>query len=89
MDEGIKKKNVLDLQFQKYLIIASTSVILTFTYFIGAGLAVLTGQIRLDDFVAIGVVLVISIGVLSVCVILFFNSLFHLKNIPKVVKQMQ
>ena len=49
MDEEIKKKNVLDLQFQKYLVIASTSVIIAFTYAIGVGIAVFTKQIILDD----------------------------------------
>ncbi len=37
MEEDIKKKNVLDLHFQKYLSIATTSAIIAFTYFIGIG----------------------------------------------------
>jgi len=43
------KKNILDLQFQKYLIIASTSVIIFFTYIIGVGITVLTKQINLNS----------------------------------------
>ena len=60
MDEEIKKKNILDLQFQKYLTTASTSLIIVFTYFIGVGIAILTKQIKLDDFITMGVLFVMS-----------------------------
>ena len=85
MDEDIKKKNILDLQFQKYLVIASTSVVVAFTYFIGIGIAIFAEQIKLDDFFIMGAVFVISAGILGVCSILFFNAVFHLKNIPHVL----
>ncbi|MEK6873982.1 MAG: hypothetical protein AABW91_03980 [Nanoarchaeota archaeon] len=88
MDDGTKKKNILDLQFQKYLIVASTSVIIAFTYVIGLGIAVLSKQIRLDDFNIMGAIFVISAGVLGICSIIFFNAVFHLKNIPLVVKNL-
>ncbi|MEK6855399.1 MAG: hypothetical protein AABX73_04210 [Nanoarchaeota archaeon] len=60
MDEENKKKNILDLQFQKYLIIASTSVILAFTYAIGVGIALFSKQIRLNNFNDMGALFVIS-----------------------------
>jgi len=60
MDEITKKKNILDLQFQKYLIIASTSIIISFTYFIGVVIAIFAGQIRLDNFFNMGIVIVLS-----------------------------
>ncbi len=87
MDEGIKKKNVLDLQFQKYLTISSTSVIIMFTYVIGVVIAFLTKQIKLNDFVIMGILFVISAGVFGIGSVLFFKSLFHLKNIPEVLKE--
>jgi len=87
MYEDEKKKNVLDMQFQKYLIIASTSVIIVFIYLVGVGIAFLTKQVKLDDFIAMGVLLVISTGILGVCSALFFNAVFHLKNIPEVIKE--
>lgn len=86
MEDEIKKKNVLDLQFQKYLIIASTSVIIAFTYLIGAGIALLTKQIQLDDFTSMGALFVISSAVLGVCSTIFFNAIFHLRKIPEVLK---
>ena len=88
MNEETKKKNILDLQFQKYLIIASTSVVIAFTYAIGVGIALFTKQIKLDDFIIMGALFVISAGILGGCSILFFNAIFHLKNIPKVVKEL-
>ena len=87
MEEELKKKNVLDLQFQKYLTIASTSIIIAFTYFVGVGIAILTKQVNLSDFISVGVLIVISFGILGICSALFFNALFHIKNIPRVVKE--
>ena len=55
MDEEIKKKNILDLQFQKNLIIASTTVIIMFTYLIGVGIALITKQIERMRFNEVGV----------------------------------
>lgn len=86
MEEETKKKNVLDLQFQKYLTIASTSIIIAFTYLIGIIIAIFSKQIKLDDFISMGSLFVISVGVLGVCSIFFFNAIFHLRNIPQVVK---
>ena len=87
MDDRIKKKNVLDLQFQKYLTLASTSIIIMFTYLIGVGIAILTKQVNLKDFIVMGILFVISIGILGICSALFFKALFHLKNIPEALKE--
>ena len=86
MDEEIKKKNVLDLQFQKYLTTASTSIIIAFTYLAGVGIALLTKQINLGDFLIVGVLIVISMGILGICSAFFFNAVFHIRNIPRVMK---
>ena len=88
MNEEIKKKNILDLQFQKYLVAASTSVIIAFTYAIGVSIAIFSRQIRLDDFISMGAIFVISVGVLGVCSIIFFNAIFHLKNILLIVRNL-
>ena len=88
MNEEDKKKNILDLQFQKYLIIASTSIIVAFTYFIGVGIALFSKQIALDNFVSMGSLFVISARILGVCGIIFFNARFHLKNILDMVKKL-
>ncbi len=61
MNDETKRKNILDLQFQKYLVVASTSVIIAFTYIIGVGIAIFSKQIRLDDFSSMAALLVISV----------------------------
>ena len=88
MDDETKNKNILDLQFQKYLVVASTSVIIAFTYAIGVGIAIFSKQVRLEDFNSMGAIFVISVGVLGVCSIIFLNAIFHLKNIPLVLKNL-
>ncbi len=88
MNDETKKKNILDLQFQKYLVVASTSVIIAFTYVIGVGIAIFSKQISLDDFNSMGAIFVISAGVLGICSTIFFNAIFHLKNIPLVLKNL-
>ena len=88
MDEDIKKKNILDLQFQKYLSISSTSIILIFTYFIGIGVAIVTKQIDLGNFITMMSLAIISVVVLGICSFLFFNALFHIRNIPEVIKEL-
>ena len=87
MDESLKRKNILDLQFQKYLTISSTSIIIAFTYFIGVGITFFTKQIKLNDFVDISLLFIVSVLVLGICFSLFFNAIFHLRNIPEVVKE--
>ena len=88
MDEKVKIKNVLDLHFQKHLTIASTSVIIAFTYLIGISISFLTKQIKFDNMISISAIIIISIGILGICSLLFFNSQNHLKNIPKVVRNL-
>lgn len=86
MDEYSRKKNILDLQFQKYLIVASTAVVIAFTYIIGAVIAILAEQIRLDDFVNLLATFIVSFAVLGTCAVVFFNAAFHLRNIPRIIR---
>ena len=88
MDEETKKKNILDLQFQKYLVVASTSVIIGFTYLIGAMIAVLTKQIILDNYEMMLALFFISTVVIGVCSVFLLNSIFHLRNIPDIIKEL-
>ena len=85
MDYGNKRKNVLDLYYQKYLILASTSIILAFSYFIGVGLAVVTNQIDLNNYLIVIYVIVISFIVWGFCFVCLYYALNHLRRIPKVI----
>lgn len=88
MDEDTKKKNFLDLLFQKYLMIASTSSIIAFTYFIGVIIAIFAKQIQFDSFLNTSILFLFSLIVLGLCAIFFFDALFHLKNIPQIIKNL-
>jgi len=88
MDKEIKKKNILDLQFQKNLIIASTTVIIMFTYLIGVGIALITKQIELGDSVRMWALFIISAGITGIGLIFFYNAYFHIRNIPDVLKNL-
>lgn len=82
------KKNILDLQFQKYLIIASTSVIILFTYMIGISITIITKQINLNDIITIISLIGISIGILGSSTILFLNAISHLNKILNLIKNL-
>jgi len=82
------RKNILDLHFQKYLIIASTSAIVAFTYIIGVGIAFITKQIIIDLF-SLSILIIFSVIVFGICSALFFYSLFHIKSILEVLKNLR
>jgi F0F1-type ATP synthase assembly protein I len=88
MKEEIKK-NILDLQYEKYLNISSTSIIIAFTYLIGVVIGIFSNQIKLNDFVSMSSLFIVSVVVLGLCATFFFIALFHLTNIPKVIKNLQ
>lgn len=88
MNDNDKKKNILDLQFQKYLVIASTAIVVAFTYIIGVGIAMVSKQVQLDDFIVMGALFFISVGVMGLCAIAFFRALFHIRNIPRVLREL-
>lgn len=88
MNEETRKKNILDLQFQKYLIISSTSMVMAFAYIIGVGVAVAIKQIQLNNLVDMTALFIISSGILGVCSFIFFNALFHIRNILELIKKL-
>ena len=75
------KKNLLDLQYNKYLQYYNTSIIVLFTYFIGAAIALLTRQIDYTSQKQMLLLGIISIPVITVCVLLMLKFRNHLKNI--------
>lgn len=82
------KKNILDLQYQKYLNVASTSIIIFFTYLIGIVIAVLSKQIKLDNLIIMSFVFIISVAIIGISSIFFFNALYHLENIPRIIRDL-
>ena len=83
------KKNLLDLQYNKYLQYYNTSIIILFTYIIGVAIAFITKQINYKNMNEIGLVAIISIAVISMIVIFMLEMKDHIKNIPNEIKMLK
>ncbi len=73
------KKNLLDLQYNKYIQYYNTSIIILFTYFIGVAIAFVTRQININassQFLVLGL---ISITVITIVIL----SMLYFKNNQK------
>ncbi len=81
-------KNILDLEFQKQLIVTSTTMVICFTYFVGLFFAIASSQINLNSIITKIGVTVISIGLLGFSVIILFRSILKIKNIPEEIKSL-
>ena len=83
------KKNLLDLQYNKYLQYYTTSIIILFTFFIGVSLAFITKQIDMSEpkqFLSLSVIS-ISATVLIILSMLHFKS--HQQNILDEIKNLK
>lgn len=80
MNTKDKKKNILDLQFQKNLALASTSLIIFFTYLVGITIAILTKEIDWTNIISMIFLAIISSVVVSVCFIFFMRARALHKN---------
>jgi len=69
------KKNLLDLEYNKYLQYFNTSIILLFTYFIGISIAVFTKQLDYNNWNRLVSVLVLS----SIFLCTSFGFMLHFK----------
>ena len=83
------KKNLLDLHFEKNLVIASTSMILGFTYLIGVGVAIITKQINFQNPSSWLLLAIISMLVLGYLTLIFFKARNHVKNILNLIKGLE
>jgi len=83
------KKNVLDLQYNKYLQYYNTSIIILFTYVIGAGIALLTEQLNLTDHKQVLSLGLISTVIIAICILsmLYFKN--HQQNILYAIKKLK
>ena len=82
-----KKKNILDLQYSKYLQFFNTSIVVLFTYIIGLAIAFFTRQIdfkNLGQMLLIGGISVFFFSVLVLLILLFRREMeIILSNIRK------
>ena len=80
------EKNILDLRFQKYLVIASTAIIIFFTYIIGAAIALIAKQIV--GIFSILLVVFLSVAIGSFCMALFFHARNKMEDIVATLKEL-
>lgn len=82
------KKNLLDLQYNKYLQYFNTSVILLFTYFIGVGIAFVTKQVDYTNTKQLSVVAILSVAVVVSTTLFMLNFKEHMKSILEEIKKL-
>lgn len=82
------KKNLLDLQYNKYLQYYNTSIIILFTYFIGATIAFITKQINIHESGQLLALGVISITVTSIILLSMLNFKNHQQSILDEIKKL-
>lgn len=89
MDKILIKKNLLDADLQKYLQIASTTVIIAFTYLIGISIAYLSNQIDFNNIVSMGSALLLTAIIIIPSYLLFRHSIKKIKEITKSIKNLE
>lgn len=82
------EKNILDLNYQKHLIIASTSIITILTYMIGLAIAFISDQVNLNSKSLI-ISIVISVIIMSPTMVFFMKSMIKLKEIPIMINRLR
>lgn len=88
LSEGIKK-NLLDLQYDKYLQYYNTSLIILFTYVIAVAIGFITKQINYQDIAQVATIGLISASVIITTLLLMLHFKDHMKNILEEVKKLK
>ncbi len=83
------KKNLLDLQYNKFLQYYNTSIIILFTYLIALAIGFVTKQINYRDTGQLTLVVPISIGIITILTLSMLRFKDHLKNILEEVKKLR
>lgn len=92
MSNGISdkvKKNLLDLQFNKYLQSYNTAIIVLFTFLVGLGIAFITKQIDYKSYNQMLSVTSITIAVVAVIILLMLQFKGHMSNIFQEIKKLK
>jgi len=83
------RKNILDLNFHKYVQYKTTVLIFAFTYLIALFIPFFTNQLKINNLSDIILISIISSAffVLVILSIIEFN--YHLKKIPEELKKLE
>lgn len=87
-DKLLIKKNLLDLDMQKYLQLTSTSVIIFFSYFIGVFIVIITNQVDFENPVVYRLFIIMTVFILGYTSVLFFLGFKKIQRISKAIKNM-
>jgi len=82
------KKNLLDLNHDKYLQYFNTSIIITFTYVVGMAIAFFTKQIDYNNPNQLFLLGVISIAFLGLISLLLFKFKDDMENIKAEIRRL-
>ncbi len=88
-DKLFIRKNILDTDMQKYLQVASVSVIVGFTYFIGIIIAILTHQINWRSFIDMGILGILSTLIFSLVISFLISSIKKIGKITKAIRKIE
>lgn len=83
------KKNLLDLQYNKYLQYYNTSIILLFTYFIGVAIAFITKQVSVNNVRQLFLVSITTVLVTSFIILLMLYFKNHQENIFEEIRRLE
>ncbi len=87
-DKLLIRKNLLDLDMQKYLQLASTSIVICFSYLIGVFIVIITNQFNFENPGIYRLFVVVTVFVLGYTSILFFVGFKKIQRISKAVRDM-
>jgi len=83
------RKNLLDIHYQKYLVLYTTTLGLVWTYIIGMLVAVTTNIFVMVDALHVGVIASISLLVIGIASYEIKKFKKHLIKIPKEIKKLE
>ena len=87
-DSILLRKNLLDLDMQKYLQLASTSIIIGFSYFVGVFIITTTNQIDFMNSNIYKLFIVTTVFILGYTSIWFFLAFKKIQRISKAIRKM-
>lgn len=82
------KKNLLDLNYNKYLQYYNTAIILLFTYLTAISIVFLTRQIDFGSSIQLLVAVSLSFFVISILILFPLHFKEHLKKITKEIRKL-
>lgn len=87
-DSLIIKKNLLDLDMQKYLQLTTTSIVIAFSYFIGIFIVIITNQVDLKDHKIYTLFIIVTVFVRGYSSALFISGLNKIQRISESIRNM-